>query len=92
MHVEWTLTRGLSVLGGQALMEALESGHVGGAGLDVHWVEPADPSDPIYAHPHVIALPHTGICTVDIVDAYAEMIVDNIVRLREGRELVQRLL
>lgn len=75
----------------QELLEALESGKLGGAGLDVHWEEPADPSDPLYQHPNVQATPHTGVCTHDVIDAYAALLADNIVRRREGRELVHRL-
>ncbi len=75
----------------QALLDALESGKLGGAGLDVHWEEPADPADPLYQHPNVQATPHTGVCTHDVIDAYAALLVENIVRRREGRELVHRL-
>lgn len=75
----------------QALLEALESGKLGGAGLDVHWEEPADPTDRLYQHPNVQATPHTGVCTHDVIDAYAALLVENIVRRREGRELLRRL-
>lgn len=76
----------------QALLEGLESGHVGGAGLDVHWVEPADPSEPIYRHPRVVATPHTGTATVDLIDMYAEYIAENIAAVREGGPLRNQLL
>lgn len=31
-----------------ALLEALRGGRLGGVGLDVHWVEPADPHEELY--------------------------------------------
>lgn len=76
----------------QALVDALHSGHIGGAGLDAHHEEPADPSEPLYQHPNVIATPHTGVSTQDVVEMYANLLLDNIVRRREGRELLHRLL
>lgn len=43
-----------------ALLAALESGQVGGAGLDVHSGEPADPAAPLLRHPRVVATPHVA--------------------------------
>jgi phosphoglycerate dehydrogenase-like enzyme len=45
---------------GDALLAALESGRLGGAGLDVHSREPADPSSALLRHPLVLATPHVG--------------------------------
>ena len=75
----------------QALIEALSSGHIGGAGLDAHHEEPADPSEPLYQHSNVIATPHTGVSTQDVVQMYSSLLIDNIVRRREGRELLHQL-
>jgi phosphoglycerate dehydrogenase-like enzyme len=43
-----------------ALLAALESGQVGGAGLDVFAREPADPDSALIRHPRVLATPHVG--------------------------------
>jgi lactate dehydrogenase-like 2-hydroxyacid dehydrogenase len=46
-----------------ALVEALDSGRLGGLGLDVLYTEPADPAEPLlrYRDRNVILMPHTAI-------------------------------
>ena len=43
-----------------ALRRALESGHVGGYGLDTFYEEPGDANDPLIKFPNVIVTPHLG--------------------------------
>jgi phosphoglycerate dehydrogenase-like enzyme len=74
-----------------ALVRALESGQLGGAGLDVHWNEPPDPDDPLYAREDVVALPHVGGSTREAFERHAAVIVDNLARLERGAPLLHRL-
>ena len=53
--------------------------------------EPADPNDEIYHHSNVIATPHTGVSSTEVREQLAHVICENIVRQREGRELLHRL-
>ena len=56
------------------LYEALISGHVAGAALDVYPREPPEPSWPILNHPNAIFTPHLGASTGEAQVKVAEMI------------------
>ncbi len=43
-----------------ALLDALESGHIGGAGLDLTEPEPPSADHPFRRHPRVLLTPHIG--------------------------------
>jgi D-3-phosphoglycerate dehydrogenase len=64
----------------QALLEALESGQVGGAALDVFEVEPpGEESRALRMHPKVVVTPHLGASTYD-----AQVCTDVLVGLLNG--------
>ncbi len=61
----------------EALIVALETGRLAGAGLDVYPHEPqVDPR--LIAHPNVMTLPHIGSATVEGREASGEKVIANI--------------
>jgi phosphoglycerate dehydrogenase-like enzyme len=70
-----------------ALADALASGRLGGVGLDVQWDEPADPADPLYADPRVIATPHVAGSTEESFGRITDVVIDNLERLARGEPL-----
>ena len=74
-----------------ALTEALRSGHLGAAGLDVFAQEPADPSDPLFSLPNVVVTPHIGWLTTGTFDRSFAIAAENVRRLGAGESLLHRV-
>jgi D-3-phosphoglycerate dehydrogenase len=55
----------------KALADALASGHIAGAGLDVFEQEPTPPDNPLLKAPNVVLTPHLGASTVEAQEAVA---------------------
>lgn len=68
-----------------ALYEALVSGHLAGAGLDVVRDEPMQPENRMVQLPNVLVTPHLGGATRDVVRHQSEMIVGDIEALLANR-------
>jgi lactate dehydrogenase-like 2-hydroxyacid dehydrogenase len=68
-----------------ALLEALESGQIGAAGLDVFEGEP-DVKPELLEHPKVLALPHIGSATVRTRKAMANLAFRNASLVLSGRD------
>ncbi len=70
-----------------ALVGALQSGHLGGAALDVFAKEPLPPESPLWDMPNVLICPHSA-STADQENArITELFCDNLKRYLEGRPL-----
>lgn len=70
-----------------ALVEALRTGSIGGAGLDVTEVEPIPLGDPLLSFANCVVLPHIGSATTVTRVAMAELAVDNLLAGLRGEVL-----
>ncbi|MCK6695176.1 MAG: D-glycerate dehydrogenase, partial [Thermoanaerobaculia bacterium] len=61
------------------LTEALQTGQIWGAGLDVTNPEPMHPDDPLLSMENVAVLPHIGSATVEARGAMARLAAENII-------------
>ena len=81
------VTRG-EIVDHDALLRALDSSQLGGAGLDVHYKEPLPAGDPLWDNPNVVMTPHTAGASQLRSGRNYERFVDNLVRFRNGEPLL----
>ena len=68
-----------------ALHDALSTGRIAGAGLDVLEYEPPDPRNPLLKLPNVVLAPHMAGVTREALDRMAISLVNNILSVLDGR-------
>jgi phosphoglycerate dehydrogenase-like enzyme len=67
-----------------ALVEALHTGRIAGAGLDVYDVEPLPAGHPLRSAPNTVLLPHLGYVTEGAYRAMYQQVVEDIAAWRAG--------
>lgn len=70
-----------------ALLDALDTGAVAFAALDVFEVEPLPTESPLWTHPRVLVSPHTAALDAREDRRIAELFADNATRLLDGTPL-----
>lgn len=72
----------------QALVEALDSGRLGGAALDVVAVEPLAEGSPLLGRDNVILTPHTGFYSVEALNELQTKCASDVARVLSGEKPV----
>lgn len=70
----------------QDLLDALDTGRLAHATLDVFVREPLPKDHPFWRHPKITVTPHAA--SYSLPESGAELVVENLRRLREGRPLL----
>ncbi|KAK9110050.1 hypothetical protein Sjap_018110 [Stephania japonica] len=73
----------------EAVVRNLESGHLGGLGIDVAWTEPFNPDDPILKFQNVLITPHVAGVTEYSYRAMAKVVGDTALQLHAGSPLTE---
>ncbi|HEX2227794.1 MAG TPA: D-2-hydroxyacid dehydrogenase family protein [Candidatus Binatia bacterium] len=70
-----------------AMIEALQSGRLGGVGLDVYDVEPLPLDHPLRRFDNAILMSHRGYATQEILSERYEQAMENILKFIDGKPL-----
>ncbi len=74
-----------------ALVDALVSGRLMAAGLDVTAIEPVPAGNPLLTLPNVVLTPHVAWLTPETLDRSLHVAFENCRRLRDGDDLLHRV-
>jgi phosphoglycerate dehydrogenase-like enzyme len=80
-----------SLIDEAALLEALRSGQIAGAGLDVFATEPLPAQSPLWEAPNLMITPHATPGLPDKTQRSIDMIRDNVARYRAGAPMINEI-
>jgi glyoxylate reductase len=69
----------------RALIAALQTGRIAGAGLDVFEEEPVDVANALLKMENVVTLPHVGSATDATRQAMVDLATDNVLAVLQGK-------
>ncbi|MGA0394040.1 MAG: D-2-hydroxyacid dehydrogenase [Rhodospirillales bacterium] len=75
----------------KALVGALQSGHLGGAGLDVYEIEPLPADSPLWGMENVVMSPHVAGTSNRTYALFVDLVRNNLERLKKGEELLNQV-
>jgi phosphoglycerate dehydrogenase-like enzyme len=81
------MSRG-AIVNESALVDALEEGHLAGAGLDVTGTEPLPVGDPLWTAPNLVVTPHTSAMSRLTTDLVWSILSENVGRFVRGESLM----
>lgn len=84
----WVCVSRGGVADDDALLRALRSGAIAGAGIDAHGVEPLPPGSPFWDLPNVVVTPHNGATTAATAIRGHAIVLENLARFARGDALV----
>lgn len=71
----------------ESVYDSLQTGHLGGLGIDVAWKEPHDPDDPILKFNNVLITPHVAGVTEHSYRSMSKVVGDVAIQLHQGNSL-----
>ena len=80
------VTRG-PIIGADSIVRALQSGRLGGAGLDVTPIEPLPEDHILWTFPNVVITPHTAGASQFRARRNVKRFIENLPKYRNGQQL-----
>jgi phosphoglycerate dehydrogenase-like enzyme len=74
-----------------ALVDALQAGRIGGAGLDTFVHEPLPAESPLWSLPNVVVTPHASNSSPRVRQRTLALFVENMRRFKAGEPLLNRV-